>query len=61
MSLFTVESHSLFVAVAEREVNIVIIIMLVDKWDVYIFILLSLKFVVLGYVARHLTVNLKDI
>ena len=61
MSLFTVESHSLFVAVAEGEVNIVIIVMLLDKWDVYIFILLSLKFVVLGYVARQLTVNLKDI
>ena len=55
------ESHSLFVAVAEGEINIVIIVMLLDKWDVYIFILLSLKFVVLGYVARQLPINLKDI
>ena len=33
LPLFTVESHSLFVAVAEGEVNIVIIVMLLDTWD----------------------------
>ena len=33
LPLFTVESHSRFVAVAEGEVNIVIIVMLLDTWD----------------------------